>query len=113
MQIPLSTVSNKKKHSPEKLLNTYFSEYLSGSTPTTDWYNEISSYDFSSPGYSDATGHFTQVVWYSSLQLGIGIAFNNDGSGFTVVANYYPAGNVIGAFPANVLPPCSNGAGGD
>ena len=38
------------------------------------WYNEINSYDFGSPGYSESTGHFTQVVWKASTKLGIGKA---------------------------------------
>jgi len=42
-----------------------------------------------------------------STQLGIGIAFSSDNKTATVVANYYPPGNVIGSFSANVLPLCS------
>jgi hypothetical protein len=86
---------------------TYVSEYLLGSTPTTDWYNELSLYNYSSPGFSSATGHFTQVIWLGSTQVGIGIAYNSANTTVTVVGNYYPAGNVIGSFPANVLPLCS------
>ena len=49
-------------------------------------------------------GHFTQVVWKGSEELGVGRATYNDGK-FNyeiVVANYYPAGNMMGAFPDNV-----------
>jgi hypothetical protein len=80
---------------------------LIGSTPTISWYDEISSYNYSSPGFSSSTGHFTQVIWSGSTQLGIGIAFSNNNKTATVVANYYPPGNVIGSFSANVLPLCS------
>jgi hypothetical protein len=34
------------------------------------WYDEISLYNFSRPGFSAATGHFTQIVWATSTQLG-------------------------------------------
>ena len=28
------------------------------------WYDdEVSLYDYAAPGFSDATGHFSQVVW--------------------------------------------------
>ena len=35
------------------------------------WYNEILLYDFSNPGYSEATGHFTCLVWLASTNFGI------------------------------------------
>jgi len=50
------------------------------------------------------TGHFTQLVWKGSKQLGVGIAFANGGKTAVVVANYYPPGNYLGQFPQNVFP---------
>ncbi|MFM6158532.1 MAG: CAP family protein, partial [Sphaerospermopsis kisseleviana] len=38
------------------------------------WYDEVSKYNYSKPGFSAATGHFTQIVWKSSTQLGCGAA---------------------------------------
>ena len=66
------------------------------------WYDEIGSYDFGNPGYSDATGHFTQVVWVGTTQLGCGLAQCGDGNDL-LVCRYSPAGNMDGAFPENVL----------
>ncbi|CAF3299972.1 unnamed protein product [Rotaria socialis] len=80
---------------------------MSGSKPTAAWYNEISLYNYKSPGFSAATGHFTQVVWAGSTQLGIGIAFTSNNLAAYVVANYFPPGNYLGQFPANVLPRCA------
>ncbi|CAF5089453.1 unnamed protein product, partial [Rotaria sp. Silwood1] len=64
-------------------------------------------YNYSSPGFSSVTGHFTQVIWLGSTQLGIGIALTNDNRTAYVVANYYPPGNYLGQFGANVLPVCT------
>lgn len=67
------------------------------------WYDEVSYYNYSEPGFSSATGHFTQVVWKSSLTFGFG-AITIDG--FTAgVGLYNPPGNYLGQFPENVLPP--------
>lgn len=49
-------------------------------------------------------GHFSQMVWRSSTEIGVGKAKTRCGKIF-VVANYKPAGNVIGEFQNNVYPP--------
>ena len=64
------------------------------------WYNEIDKYNFTNPGFSMETGHFTQVVWKSSQRIGCGIS--NNGSEFYGVAQYDPPGNFIGEFEQNV-----------
>lgn len=66
------------------------------------WYAEISRYNWSRPGFSKSTGHFTQVVWKETALVGIGQATKNGRT--VVVANYFLPGNVDGEFPANVLP---------
>lgn len=53
---------------------------------------------------ADACGHFTQVIWKGSREIGVGRAFAEDGLRVFVVCNYYPAGNVIGRFKENVMP---------
>lgn len=53
-------------------------------------------------------GHFTQVVWKGSREIGVGKARSNDGK-ILVVANYRPAGNVIGRFSENVPAPSDRG----
>ena len=74
-------------------------------------YKEIKSYDYNNPSYSGATGHFTQVVWKSTTKVGAGIATYNEGNNVVtyIVARYEPAGNVIGAFEANVITRKSDG----
>lgn len=72
------------------------------------WYVEVSKYDFNNPGFSETTGHFTQVVWKATQQMGCGGALcSNMFPGITVkyiVCQYSPPGNVIGSFPENVFP---------
>jgi hypothetical protein len=67
------------------------------------WYDEHNSYSYNNPRYSDATGHFTQLVWKSSTNFGFGVVNVN---GYTAgVGLYSPAGNSDGEFSTNVLPP--------
>jgi hypothetical protein len=68
------------------------------------WYNEISSYDFNNPGFSEATGHFTCLVWLSSTEYGIAISFDPSSTKAIITMNTSPPGNVIGQFQQNVLP---------
>ena len=72
-------------------------------------YLEVSKpgYNFESGGFSGGTGHFTQVVWKESTELGIGKAVGRRGGMQCqyVVARYRPAGNMMEDFQANVLPP--------
>merc|ERR1719219_1296137 len=75
--------------------------YATGSA-TKDWYDEIKHYNFKNPGFSMKTGHFTQLVWKSSTKFCIAKATGSQGT--VVVANYSPAGNMMGDFPNNVLP---------
>lgn len=68
------------------------------------WYNEIKDYDFDNDRFSGNTGHFTQVVWKNTKELGMGMAKSDDGK-FFVVARYRPAGNFMSQFEANIAPP--------
>jgi len=68
------------------------------------WYNEISLYNFNSPGFSEATGHFTCLVWLASRDFGIAIAFDPVTTKAVITMNTSPPGNVIGEFQQNVLP---------
>lgn len=36
-------------------------------------YQEIDYYDYNNPGFSMATGHFTQVVWKGTTQVGCAV----------------------------------------
>ena len=105
--------------------NTYKNQWLGqnlylcgGSTPTADgvlnsWYtNEEKNYDYSTGTSKNGgtIGHFTQVVWKSSKQIGCAVAtgtwagFQNS---YFVCCNYFPGGNMSGAYTKNVAKPTS------
>ncbi|KAG2426814.1 hypothetical protein HXX76_012867 [Chlamydomonas incerta] len=71
---------------------------------TDSFYSEIHQYNYERPGFSKATGHFTQLVWRATQRLGIAAAQCPNGSR-VYVYHYQPQGNYIGRFPTNVLPP--------
>jgi len=50
------------------------------------------------------SGHFSQVVWKNSKELGMGMAKDQSGK-FIVVANYNPPGNYRGQYVQNVTRP--------
>jgi len=68
------------------------------------WYNEIKSYDFSKPGFSEATGHFTCLVWAATTKFAISITIDVMTSAADIVFNTSPPGNIEGEYQLNVLP---------
>jgi len=71
------------------------------------WYNEITLYDFNKPGFSEATGHFTALIWKSSTTFGMGFAINPTTTAVDITMNLSPPGNVEGEYITNVLPAIS------
>ncbi|KII68055.1 Golgi-associated plant pathogenesis-related protein 1 [Thelohanellus kitauei] len=68
------------------------------------WYEESNNYDYSNPDDPDNPSHFTQLVWKNTKLFGYGQA-QSESNIIYVVCRYSPAGNVMGAFDENVLPP--------
>ncbi len=66
------------------------------------WYMEYLKYDFNAGQFSPATGHFTQMVWIGSTELGC--ARVQCPQGPFDICRYKPAGNVIWQFKQNVKP---------
>ncbi|XKL65869.1 hypothetical protein PGB90_009289 [Kerria lacca] len=76
---------------------------VNGHEPVECWYQEKDFHPFGKEPSSLKSGHFTQVVWMASRELGVGIARSRNGQIF-VVANYDPPGNFLGQFKENVPP---------
>ncbi|KAI1614441.1 CAP domain-containing protein [Exophiala viscosa] len=86
------------------------------------WGNERSMYDFNSTdptGFTEATGHFTQLVWKSTQATGCGWTNCNGKNGLEgvfLVCEYYPPGNIVGDnnsyFKSNISPQKSGGESG-
>lgn len=75
----------------ENLAYGYVFERAGG---VTAWFNEISNYNYSDPGFAEDTGHFTQLVWVDSTRLGCGYKYCGTYYGHYLVCNYYPGGNL-------------------
>ncbi|XP_027535541.1 glioma pathogenesis-related protein 1-like [Neopelma chrysocephalum] len=82
-------------------------------TALSDWFNEVSSYDFSTNSCTGVRGHHTQVVWAESYKVGCAVHFCNTVEHFSQVSeaahficNYGPAENYPRK-PYNAGQPCS------
>jgi hypothetical protein len=64
------------------------------------WYSEIEKFHYGV--LTDAnwypTGHYTQVIWHTTTQVGMGQA-TCSGGGTVIAAEYNPPGNYIGQKP--------------
>ncbi|KAF9409664.1 hypothetical protein HW555_011038 [Spodoptera exigua] len=77
---------------------------VTGRDPVDKWYSEVSFHRFGQEPLDLKSGHFTQIVWEDTKEVGVGMAKSKDGHIY-VVANYNPPGNVIGSFSKKVKPP--------
>ncbi|CAI4225568.1 unnamed protein product [Auanema sp. JU1783] len=51
------------------------------------WYSEHERYEYETPGWQEGTSYFTQTVWKSTTELGIGLT-NIETSKFNLPSNY-------------------------
>jgi uncharacterized protein YkwD len=78
-----------------------FGMEATGQEISDHWYSEIKKYNFNGD-WQGGCGHFTQMVWKDTEEVGFGKWKDKSGQIY-VVANYYPAGNFLGCFKENVL----------
>nr|QNH72481.1 toxin candidate TRINITY_DN37159_c0_g1_i1 [Pachycerianthus maua] len=73
---------------------------------TKMWYDEEKYYYYDYPdSFQGSCLHFTQLVWKSTTNIGLGCAKTRNGQTTYVVARYTPKGNWGGEFADNVLRP--------
>ncbi|CAG0891717.1 unnamed protein product [Cyprideis torosa] len=81
---------------------------VTGCACVRHWYDEVREYECygMEPVLENISrvGHFTQVVWKDTKEIGVGRAKSKQGAWYVVV-DYDPKGNWINEFGANVLPP--------
>ena len=63
------------------------------------WYKESEIYKYTNK-FQKETVHFTQIVWNNTKKVGFG--FEMKDNIYSVVALYYPAGNIFNEFDKNV-----------
>jgi uncharacterized protein YkwD len=98
-EAPLGLIDHNQGRSES--YGTYVGENVYGSSgPSTGpdavaaWASEEASYDYESNGCDGVCGHYTQIVWAATTELGCGshacpgLAYGN-----TIVCDYAPGGN--------------------
>ncbi|KAL7620798.1 hypothetical protein AAE478_009796 [Parahypoxylon ruwenzoriense] len=79
------------------------------------WGDEAALYDYASPAFAEDTGHFTQLVWRATTDVGCGARLCPGNRGWYLACEYWPRGNVVGAFAEEVGRPedgTGDGTGG-
>lgn len=98
-----SNTASERKGCGENIASFSRRFETAGEEATNMWYSEVKDYRFDKLGFGGNTGHFTQVVWKDSVELGMGRAQTADGRLTFVVARYSPAGNMMNRFQENVF----------
>ncbi len=95
-----STLGKNTRDYGENIFSGLPYDYYSVLSASEAWLEEKSIYIYQPLSYSNfhKTGHYSQMIWNTTKQIGVGVAKGTDGS-IIVVANYYPAGNIIGLKP--------------
>ena len=90
--------------SPELAENLFMitGNKISGENMVETWYEEGKDYDYNGD-FQKGSGHFTQIVWKDTKEVGFAYAQSKNGI-YYAVGHYYPPGNFIGEFSNNVFP---------
>uniref|UniRef100_UPI0037E75A9A cysteine-rich venom protein-like n=1 Tax=Semicossyphus pulcher TaxID=241346 RepID=UPI0037E75A9A len=106
-----SVSSSRKTSSSGCGENLYMSSNKdSWSSAIQAWYNEVTDFRYGTGSINGGVvGHFTEVVWYRSNQVGCGMAYCPDAEyEYFYVCHYCPAGNSQFALPYKKGPSCGD-----
>lgn len=88
-------------HTPNPMWGENLFEIRGGSaTPSdvvSDWASESGDYDYATNTCRSVCGHYTQLVWRDTREVGCAVARNS--SREVWVCEYNPPGNIIGRRP--------------
>jgi uncharacterized protein YkwD len=70
---------------------------VSPSNVVTSWANEVSDYNYDNNNCRDVCGHYTQIVWKNTTEVGCAVAKVRNEEYW--VCNYNPPGNYVGQKP--------------
>ncbi|KAK3503880.1 CAP domain-containing protein [Neurospora crassa] len=80
------------------------------------WGNERAKYNFRRAEFDEETGHFTQLVWKDTTDVGCAArwcqGWNAGRGGWYLVCEYWPRGNVVGEFGSMVQRRVEGNGGG-
>ncbi|XP_039131272.1 pathogenesis-related protein 1-like [Dioscorea cayenensis subsp. rotundata] len=73
----------------------------SGVDAVNAWVSEKQDYDYNSNTCAEGKvcGHYTQVVWSNSINIGCALVVCNNNAGIFIICSYFPAGNIDGERP--------------
>ncbi|KAK2589457.1 hypothetical protein QQS21_012868 [Conoideocrella luteorostrata] len=75
--------------------------YPNATASVEGWGDERDKYNFGQPDFYHDTGHFTQLVWKNTTAVGCDRRLCGQ-SGWYLVCEYWPRGNVMGQFAEEV-----------
>ncbi|KAK6360373.1 hypothetical protein TWF730_006516 [Orbilia blumenaviensis] len=93
------------EHSGQPYGENLAAGYPNVSAAITAWKDEVDQYDYGDPDFSMETGHFTQLVWTNTTQIGCArkeCGGEGEAPGWFLACEYSPHGNVLGQFQDNV-----------
>ncbi|CAO2821229.1 unnamed protein product [Amaranthus hypochondriacus] len=71
---------------------------LSATNAVEFWISEKEFYNYVTNTCNDMCGHYSQIIWHSTISVGCASEKCQNGGTF-ITCNYYPPGNVVGEKP--------------